>query len=332
MKRNIFENWILLTTYRQMVSIWYYFFMSKNDQMTTATEARATHASLLDAAAPDDALQALLDGQIAAANVVRHAIPAIRMAANAVAQAISDGNNLIYVGAGSSGLMAVADGLELPGTFGISREKIRLVMAGGVASFSDIIGAADEYSAEADLEAHDLNQNDCAILVSASGSTPYTVSAIDFLKSRGVTCIAIANNPDTPLLEAADIPICLATPPEVLAGSTRMGAGTAQKMALNMLSTLAGIQLGHVHEGHMVNVIADNEKLKKRACRMIADITSCSNSAARLHLEHSKGSVKIAVMLASGAENRGMAQSLLRQNEGRLGPAIEQLKINLENQ
>ncbi|MGI9400615.1 MAG: N-acetylmuramic acid 6-phosphate etherase [Rhizobiaceae bacterium] len=306
--------------------------MSKDDRTTTATEARATQASLLDGGAPDAALHALLDGQVAAANVIAHAIPAIQNAANAVTQAVSNGRKLIYVGAGSSGLMAIADGLELPGTFGITREQICLVMAGGTASFSDIVGASDEYSPEADLRAHDINQQDCAILVSASGSTPYTVSAINHLKALGVTCIAIANNPDTPLLEAADIGILLATPPEVLAGSTRLGAGTAQKITLNMLSTLAGIQLGHVHEGHMVNVIADNEKLKKRACRMIADITSCSNSAARLHLEQSRGSVKIAVMLASGAKNTEVAETLLQQNEGRLGPAIEQLKNNLEHQ
>lgn len=300
--------------------------MSNYNPTTTNTEARAENATALDASAPDGTLKSLLDGQIAAAGVVSEAIPAIRLAANAVADTIKNGGSLIYVGAGSSGLMAIADGLELPGTFGIPREQIRLVMAGGVASFSDITGASDELSAEADLMKHNIGNSDCAILVSASGSTPYTVSALNFLKSRSVICIGIANNPDSPILKMADIPICLATPPEILAGSTRMGAGTAQKIALNMLSTLVGIQLGHVHEGHMVNVISDNEKLKKRACRMIADITSCTHSAARDHLEQSRGSVKNAVLLASGATDIRAAQALLQQSEGMLGPAIEHLK------
>ena len=144
----------------------------------------------------------------------------------------------------------------------------------------------------------------------------------------GAKCIGIANNSSCQLLEECDFPIYLPTPPELIAGSTRMGAGTAQKIALNMLSTLMGIHLGHIHDGMMVNLKADNEKLMDRAERMVVAIANCSQDLASRSLEQADGSVKVAVLLAAGAENVNQAQQLLAANRGKLRTALAGLTVS----
>jgi N-acetylmuramic acid 6-phosphate etherase len=145
-------------------------------------------------------------------------------------------------------------------------------------------------------------------------------------RERGAKVVALANNPDAPLFQLADVAILLATPPEVIAGSTRMGAGTAQKIAFNMLSTMLGIHLGHVHDGHMVNLKADNAKLKSRAARMIGDIAAVSPDEAGRLLEASGGSVKAAILIAGGAADAAVAVRLLQANDNNLRRALAALK------
>ena len=160
------------------------------------------------------------------------------------------------------------------------------------------------------------------IAASASGSTPYTVAAMTAAAQAGARTIGIANNPDTPLLKLADVAILLATPPEIIAGSTRMGAGTAQKAALNMMSSLMAMQLGHVYDGYMINVRADNIKLRKRAEKIVSEIGRCSHAEAADFLKTSNGAVKTAIMLAAGAGNIQAAQSLIDGHGGQLRPAL----------
>lgn len=283
--------------------------------MTTklGTEDRDSHAMGFDTLPPTRVLEVLATAQIEAARSVEAAIPAIAEASNRVAAALSSGHRLAYVGAGSSGLMALADCLELPGTYGIGLNQAIVVLAGGRNSLVDMLGTGEDdvEAGAADLEATGIGRGDCIIAVSASGSTPYTLAAARAAKKRGSTVIGIANNAGAPLLRAADVAILLKTPPEVISGSTRMGAGTAQKIALNMLSTLMAVHLGHVLDGHMVNVRADNEKLRVRAARIVTDITGISIDTATGLLRESRGSVKHAILLAAGAGDIEAADAAL---------------------
>jgi len=293
------------------------------------TEAMHNHARGLDEQSPATVLGFLAEAQVDAAKTVRTAIPAIADAAALVAATLASGGRLAYAAAGSSGLMALADALELPGTYGIARDRIVILFAGGAAALQDMAGAPEDDAAGAagEVAAAGLSAGDCLIAVSASGSTPYAVGALQEATRRGVKTIAIANNEGSRLLELADAPVLLATPPEVIAGSTRMGAGTAQKIALNMLSTLAAIELGHVHDGYMVNLHADNIKLKARAARIVAAIAGCDEQAARAALELTDGRVKPAVLIASGAADARTAEAMLDGTGGRLRPALAKLEI-----
>lgn len=292
------------------------------------TELRHRQSSNIDMLSAGKAASILLSGQVAAVRAVDEALPAITQAASLLAARVSKGGNIVYCAAGSSGLMALADGLELPGTYGISNNRIKILFAGGDACLKYLLGGPedDEELAVQDVAASGLSSDDTIIALSASGSTPYAVKALELAQEVGAKSIALANNDNAPLLRIADIAIFLPTPPEVIAGSTRMGAGSAQKVALNMISTLMAIELGHVHDGYMVNVVADNEKLRQRARRMIMDIARCNANAANDALDQSGGAVKLAVLLASGADDKEAAKNLLERNGQKLRPSLSALK------
>ncbi|TIO50468.1 MAG: N-acetylmuramic acid 6-phosphate etherase [Mesorhizobium sp.] len=294
----------------------------------TRTEALHQNAEGLDVQAPDAILSFLANAQIEAAKAVHGAIPAIAEAAELVARQLKSGGRLAYAAAGSSGLMAVADALELPGTFGIARDRIAILIAGGDEAFRTLAGGPEDDTEEAAAAVANANigKGDCLIAVSASGSTPYAVQAIGDARRRGAATIAIANNKGAPLFERADVAILLETPPELIAGSTRMGAGTAQKIALNMLSTLAAVHLGHVHDGYMVNLTADNIKLRDRAVRMVAAITERDRDDAARLLEESGGVVKTAILLAAGAANADAAEKILERAGQKLRPALSAIE------
>ena len=292
------------------------------------TEARHQNAEGLDIQAPDAILSFLADAQIEAAKAVRDAIPAIAAAAEIIAGRLNGGGKLAYAAAGSSGLMALADALELPGTFGIGRDRIAILIAGGDEAFHTLAGGPEDDTEEASaaVAAAGIGEGDCLIAISASGSTPYAVRALEDAQSRGAATIAVANNKDAPLFRQADVAVLLETPPELIAGSTRMGAGTAQKIALNMLSTLAAIHLGHVHDGYMVNLTADNIKLRDRAVRMVAAISGKSRDDAARLLKESGGVVKTAILLAAGAANADTAEKILEGTGHKLRPALSAIE------
>lgn len=295
---------------------------------TGRTEARHDQAEGLDERSPAEVLAVLALAQQAAAAVVDAAIADIAEAAKLASDALRSGGRLVYVGAGSSGLMAMADALELPGTYGISRDRIVILLAGGAASLEDLAGGYedDETLAVSDAEMAGIGKGDCVICVTASGSTPYAIAIADYAREREAQVIAFANNPGAPLFAYADISVLLQTPPEVIAGSTRMGAGTAQKIAFNMLSTLVGIQLGHVHDGYMVNLKADNIKLRGRASRIVAGIAGIGSDQAEKLLEQSEGSVKVAVLIAAGAPDVAAAKATLDNSGQSLRRALKSLR------
>ncbi|MEM9430035.1 MAG: N-acetylmuramic acid 6-phosphate etherase [Pseudomonadota bacterium] len=288
------------------------------------TEALHPEARGLDDRPLPEIGRVLVAGQVAAAEAVQSAVPEIAAAAEAMAQTIRQGGVIHSVAAGSSGLMAAADAQELGGTFSIPASQLRIHMAGGLPDGVDMPGATEDDTGDLEIRLADLSDRDTVIAVSASGTTPYTLAAAARAKSAGATLIAIANNPDTPLLQAADIAICVKTPPEVLSGSTRMGAGTAQKITLNMMSTLMAVALGHVHDGMMVNVKADNIKLRARAAGMVRRITGVGAEQAEAALTATSGAVKPAVLVALG-ESVAAAETLLRGTDHNLRAALARL-------
>lgn len=296
--------------------------------MAASTEARHERAEGLDGLPPSEILTFLLDGQLRAVESVRPALADIELAARLIAGQLRAGGRLVYCGAGSSGLMAMSDGLELPGTYGLAPDQAPILLAGGAESLRLLAGGYEDDIdlASQDLAALSLTGRDCMICVSASGSTPYTMRAARIGRERGAVIIGIANNAGAPLLGAADVAILLSTPPEAVAGSTRMGAGTAQKVALNMISTLTAVHLGHVHDGFMVNLRADNAKLRDRARRIVSVIAGTDIDRAGRLLDEADGSVKIAVLLAAGADGVVSADELLESCNQNLRRALQKAK------
>jgi len=297
----------------------------------TRTEQRNDKALGLDEKSPEDVLRLLHEAQLEAAASVAHATNSIAEASMIAADTLASGGRLAYAAAGSSGLMAMADALELPGTYGIAPDRVVILFAGGIASLNRLAGTYEDDTSQAasDIATAGLAAGDCLIAISASGTTPYALAAIEEAKKRGLKIISIANNPGVPMFEKADVAIALETPAEMVAGSTRMGAGTAQKIALNLLSTLMAVRLGHVHDGFMVNLVADNIKLRERAARIVSSISACDISDAAKLLEASGGSVKSAILLAAGATNAENASKILESNQQRLRPALSELKESL---
>ena len=298
----------------------------------SGTESRHPAAVGLRDLAPEQAAALLAEAQVMAAARVRGAVPAIAAAAEAAARAIEGGGRLVYAGAGSSGLMALADALELPGTFGLAPDRAPVLFAGGAAALLSMTGAVedDPALAAADLAATGLRAGDTVIAVSASGATPYTLAIAAGARAAGATLVGVASVPDSPLLRAADIAVPLDTGPEMVAGSTRMGAATAAKIALNMISTLAALRLGHVHDGHMVNLVADNAKLRARAVRIVSDLSGADPGEAGAALAETGGAVKPAVLIASGAADRDAAEALLGAAGGQLDAALRALGVGAE--
>jgi N-acetylmuramic acid 6-phosphate etherase len=281
----------------------------------------------LDTWRDGDILAALLDGQRRALDAVNGALPALARAAGLAASALSKGGRLVYLASGSPALIAAGDALEIPGTYGVARERIVMLFAGGERIFHDLTGVDEDVAetAVSDVAAAGIGRDDCVLAISASGSTPYTVAGIAAAKAAGAATVAIACNRNAPMFEGADVEVLLETGAEVISGSTRMGAGTAQKAALNMLSTLIGVHLGHVYDGLMVNVKADNEKLRGRAARIVARITGADPAKVADALRQSDGVVKPAILIAAGAASRDAAERLLGETRGNVRTALERL-------
>lgn len=288
------------------------------------TEGLHEKARGLDTMVPSEVLSLLSSGQQEAARSVDAARDAIASASMLAADAISRGRRLVYAGAGSSGLMAMADALELPGTYGIARDQIAILVAGGISNLSEMPGAPEDDVEQARKDAEVVvAEGDCVVVISASGSTPYALAVADVARQRGAKIVAIANNADAKLFDDCDVAVLLRTPPEFVSGSTRMGAGTAQKIALNMFSTLMAVRLGHVHDGYMVNLRADNQKLIERAARIVSGVTGVDMTEAGRLVEKASGSVKVAILLGAGAKDKNSAETMLETSGQNVRRALE---------
>ncbi|WP_439404851.1 N-acetylmuramic acid 6-phosphate etherase [Bradyrhizobium sp. DASA03076] len=254
----------------------------------------------------------------------------IRKAALRLAAVWRAGGRLVYVGAGSSGLAAAEDAAELPGTFGLDQSRIAIVLPGGTTEPFRIDGAAEDDAAAGERSIAELGDlsRDAVIAVSASGSTPFTVAAAAEARRRGAFVIGVAHRPVSPLLVIADASILLESGEEALRGSTRLAAGAAQKAALGMLSSLMGLELGHIHQGLMVNLKADNAKLRERARGIVAAIADVSDAKAAAALREAGGDVKPAVLIACGIPNMSEAEGWLAVAGGRIDDALRRARIH----
>src|SRR5690242_9229486 len=251
-------------------------------------------------------------------------IPAIALAVDAIVAGIRKGGRLIYVGAGSSGRMAVLDAAECQPTFGTPPELVQALIAGGGRAITQAVeGAEDDVRrSERELRARKLTRNDVVVGVTASGTTPYVLAALRFARRRRATTVAITSNRKMPVARLAKIVIAAEVGPEVLTGSTRMKAGTAQKMVLNMLSTAVMARLGHVYENLMIDVVQTNEKVARRALRILAEASGKSVSAAEHALRAAGHNMRVALVMLKLGVDAKQARSGLKEAQGNLRCAL----------
>jgi len=288
-----------------------------------STERVNPRYSEIDSWDSADALDAMIDGQFTAVAAVRAARGAIEAAAKGMEARLRYRGRIIYVGAGTSGRLAAQDGAELMPTFSWPRERLVLIMAGGDLAFTRSIEGAEDQAevGAAQIREHKADGHDVVIAVAASGTTPFTLAALREARQGGALAIAIANNQDAPLLGEADHAIFLDTGAEPIAGSTRLIAGTAQKITLNLLSSLLMILLARVYGGLMVDVQATNEKLMRRSEDIVIRLAGGTRAEARDALGRARGSVKLAILLRRGCDIK-RAAALLERGGGQLRKAL----------
>jgi N-acetylmuramic acid 6-phosphate etherase len=252
-------------------------------------------------------------------------LPAIARAAEAIVWAMRNGGRLIYVGAGTSGRLGVLDAAECPPTFGVSPKMVQGLIAGGRRALASAVeGAEDSPSRGAkELQAKRLSRHDVVVGISASGRTPYVVGALAFARKRGATTVAITSDRAAPITRRAKIVIAPAAGPEILTGSTRLKAGTSQKLVLNMLSTAAMVRLGHAYENLMIDLMLTNQKLRDRLLRILAVASDRRVSVAKRALRQSGHNPRVALLMLKLGINAQTARNKLAQAKDNLTRALE---------
>lgn len=289
------------------------------------TEDISTRYLDLDLWDTEQGVRALHEGQVEAVAAIAPAIPAIASAVDAAVPGLRRGGRLIYVGAGTSARIGVQDGAELFPTFSWPREQVAFAIAGGEGALLQAVENAEDSADDgvARMIALKVGPNDVVIGIAASGNTPYTVAAVKEARARGAVTVGVANNA-AQLLSVSQYPILIETGAEAVAGSTRMKAGTAQKIVLNLLSTMTMVRLGKVYRGLMVHMRPTNAKLRNRAAQMVVTIVGCDQQTASNAMVQADGDVKLAVLLASGVDIAA-ATSALVKHDGNLRFALAEV-------
>jgi N-acetylmuramic acid 6-phosphate etherase len=290
------------------------------------TEHRHPASRNLDRMSARDIVRLMNREDHKVATAVQKQLPAIARAVDAIVHAIQSGGRLIYVGAGSSGRQAILDAAECPPTFGVSQKQVAALIAGGARAIASPVEGAEDSTANAarDLRKIHLNKNDVVVGIAASGTTPYVLSALRYARERGALTVALTSNRHMPLARLAKIVIATQVGPEVLTGSTRLKAGTAQKMVLNMLSTAAMARLGHTYENLMIDVMLTNRKLVGRALRMLAEASGRDLASARRALRQSKHNLRVALVMLRRRCNAREARKILRAANNNLRRALSE--------
>lgn len=269
------------------------------DKMTPITESDNESTSRIDKASTLEALKLINNEDRKVADAVERVLPEIAAATDKIVERLEGGGRLFYVGTGTSGRLGVLDASELPPTFGVSYELVQGVIAGGYDALHKATEASedDRDAGSEDLKRRGLNEKDAVLGIAASGRTPYTIGAVEYGRSLGCFTAAIVCNPDSTLTTAAEIAIVPVVGPEAITGSTRMKAGTAQKMILNMISTVAMIRLGYVSGNRMTNMRASNEKLRDRSIRILTAETGLDEPAASDLMKEANNDLRVALVM-----------------------------------
>ncbi|MEE2024147.1 MULTISPECIES: N-acetylmuramic acid 6-phosphate etherase [Alkalimonas] len=288
------------------------------------SESRNPDSMDLDQLDTLDVLKRINQADQQVAQVLAGILEQVAQAVDAIVAAFAAGGRLIYIGAGTSGRLGILDAAECPPTFSTPPEQVQALIAGGSAAILQAVEGAEDDADQGinDVQAIHLSASDVLVGIAASGRTPYVVAAMQYGRQLGCTTIGISCNPDTAVLQAADIPLCAAVGPEVLTGSTRMKSGTAQKLLLNMLSTASMVRSGKVYQNLMVDVHASNQKLCVRAARIVAEATGCTHQQAKQMLTESDNSAKLAILRLLTGLGKEDAIALLAAKAGFLRQAL----------
>ena len=297
----------------------------KPDLRQLPTEQILQSASGLDQMSSLEIVRLMNDEDATVATAVRHALPQIARAVDVVADGLRHGGRLIYVGAGTSGRLGALDASEIQPTFNTSPRTVQYIMAGGPKALGESTEASEDDTslALAEIKKRKPGKHDVVLGIATSGRTPFTIAAVEYARGRGARTIALTCNRNSPLERASDFAIVTEVGAEVLAGSSRMKAGTAHKMVLNMISTGAMVRLGYVYGNLMVNVWTKNEKLIQRAARIVEQATGASHDAARNALETSGNRTPVAVVMLAAGVTKSQAAAALKKSKGHVRQAIE---------
>ncbi|MBK8315406.1 MAG: N-acetylmuramic acid 6-phosphate etherase [Acidobacteria bacterium] len=292
------------------------------------TEQTNPVTSQIDTLATIEALQLINSEDRKVAEAIEKILPAVARAVDAIAERLEAGGRLIYIGTGTSGRLGVLDASECPPTFGVPPDLVQGVIAGGYeACYKAVEASEDDREAGAkDLQQRNLTAKDAVVGIAASGRTPYTIGAVEYARSIGALTVCITCNGDTELARAVEIPIEPIVGPEVIAGSTRLKSGTAQKLVLNMLSTMSMVRLGYVTGNRMTNLQPKNIKLRQRATGLVMDECGIDEQAAVLALEAARWDLRIAIVMQKANVSLEIAGDALRKTSYAIGPAVDLLK------
>jgi N-acetylmuramic acid 6-phosphate etherase len=291
------------------------------------TEQENPRTAKLSTLSSLEILRAMNDEDATVAQAVQAALPQIAETVDRVVERLQDGGRLFYIGTGTSARLGVLDAAECPPTFGVSPELVQGVIAGGYEACHRAVEASEDdvEAGTIDLEARNFSAGDALIGIAASGRTPYTVGAVEFARRLGAFTAAITCVPQSPITQAAEIPIVAVVGPEVVAGSTRLKAGTAQKMILNMISTATMVRLGYVTGNRMTNVQTRNVKLRARAIRILMTEAGVDEAMAREVLDAAEGVLPVAIVMVKTKSGQARAKAALAAAQGVIARALEMI-------
>jgi N-acetylmuramic acid 6-phosphate etherase len=302
---------------------------SENPDPLPITEQENLNTSNLSSFPPLEIIRLMNQEDALVASAIDLVLPEVAQAVEEIVRRLGNGGRLFYIGTGTSGRLGVLDAAECPPTFGVSPDLVQAIIAGGYEACYRAVEASedDAEAGEKDLKAHSFTKSDALVGIAASGQTPYTVGAVRYARRAGAFTIAITCAPGSPIIEAAEISIVPVVGPEVIAGSTRLKAGTAQKMVLNMLSTATMVKLGYVTGNRMTNVLPRNAKLRLRAIRIIMAETGLDEETARAAFAAAGSDPRAALVMIKTGSSFEEAKAALEASGG----VIEQAARILRN-
>ena len=294
-----------------------------------ATEQENPRTSSIDKVSTLEAIRLINDEDKLVASAVEKVLPEVAKTIDEIVKRLKNGGRLFYIGSGTSGRLGVLDASEIPPTFGVSYDLIQGIIAGGYDALYKATESSEDnaQAGKADLQNRGLTEKDAVVGIAASGRTPYTIGALNFARELSCFTACIACVPDSPITKNVDTAIVAEVGAEAITGSSRMKAGTAQKMILNMISTAAMIRLGYVKGNRMTNMKSSNIKLKERSLRILVSETNLDEAAAQNLMNEARGDLRIALVMFRAVTNFETARAALNETNFAVESAVNKLKV-----